>query len=294
MQGAGAAMTTDTLADTGSRREQVSRLFHGWSVELSARDTKGLDLAAERLPSGTNVYLNWIPGDTYHRTVTAAAKLRAAGLTPVPHVGARHLLSFTQLADFLARLAGEAEVKQTLVIGGDSDRPVGPFESALQALETGLFEKNGIATIGIAGYPEGNPKISASALGSALVDKVARIRAGGMTPYIVTQFCFESQPVLDWIAGIRRAGIDAPVRVGLAGPASITTLMKFALRCGVGNSMRALSLRGAAIARMLTETGPDRVIEGIADADPGLRIDGLHFFCFGGFKRTADWAKTFA
>src|SRR4051812_35619950 len=224
------AMTTDTVAGAAIRREQIVALFRGWSVEISSRDTRGLDAAADRLPAGTNVYLNWIPGDTHHRSVAAAVKLRTAGLNPVPHVGARHLASFTQLADFLARLAGDANVKQTLVIGGDSDRPVGPFESALQALETGLFEKNGITTVGIAGYPEGNPRISTTALGAALTAKLARIQGGGMQPYIVTQFCFEAPPILDWVAGLRRAGIDAPVRVGLAGPASITTLMKFALR----------------------------------------------------------------
>ncbi len=107
----------------------------------------------------------------------------------------------------------------------------------------------------------------------------------------MTQFCFEAQPILDWIGDLRRRGIDAPIRVGLAGPASITTLMKYALRCGVGNSMRALGLRGAAIARILTEASPERVIDGLAAADPALAIDGLHFFCFGGFARTAEWAR---
>jgi methylenetetrahydrofolate reductase (NADPH) len=273
--------------------EQVRDLFRGWSMEVSARDTAALDAAADHLAPGASLYLNWIPGDTHHRTVAAAARLRSAGLNPIPHVAARYLASFTQLADFLARLAGEAAVEQALVIGGDCERPVGPFESSLQVLETGLFAKQGITRIGIAGYPEGNPRIAPATLDTALAAKIAGAQRSGLHPYIVTQFCFEAAPILDWIKKIRDQGIDAPVRVGLAGPASITTLMKYALRCGAGNSMRALSLRGAAIARMLSESGPERVIAGLAPAamEPGVGIDGLHFFAFGGFSRTAGWAR---
>src|SRR5207253_1784145 len=101
----------------------------------------------------------------------------------------------------------------------------------------------------------------------------------GLAPYIVTQFCFEAQPILDWVRARRADGIDVPIRIGLAGPASITTLMKYALRCGVGNSVRALSLRGTAIARILTENSPDRVVADLARAADAsdVRLDGLHF-----------------
>lgn len=270
---------------------QERALFRGWSMEASARDAKAVAAAADSLPPGASLYLNWIPGDTYHRTVAAAAKLRAAGLNPVPHIGARHLASFTQLADFLARLSGEAGVDQVLAIGGDCDRPAGPFDSTLQVLETDLLQKYRITRVGLAGYPEGNPRISTAVLDAALDAKIAQARKGGLQPYVVTQFCFEAVPILDWVRTIRARGIDIPVRVGLAGPASITTLMKFALRCGVGNSVRALSMRGAAIARMLSESGPERVIAGVAPAGHALGIEGLHFFTFGGFVRTAGWAR---
>jgi methylenetetrahydrofolate reductase (NADPH) len=284
-------VTADVVTGEPDSRAQQRALFLDWSMEASARDTKAIAAAAEALPPGTSLYLNWIPGDTYHRTVTAAAKLRAAGLNPVPHVGARHLASFTQLADFLARLSGDAGVDQVLAIGGDCDRPVGPFDSSLQVLETDLLQKYRITRVGLAGYPEGNPRIAPDVLDAALTAKVAQARKCGLQPYVVTQFCFEAAPIIEWIKKIRNQGIDVPVRVGLAGPASITTLMKFALRCGVGNSMRALSMRGAAIARMLSESGPERVIAGLAPATDDLGIEGLHFFAFGGFPRTAEWAR---
>jgi methylenetetrahydrofolate reductase (NADPH) len=271
-------------------------LLRGFSLEVSARDTRAIETAADLLPAGTEVYLNWIPGDTHHRTVAAAAKLRQAGLTPVPHIAARFLAGFTQLADFLARLAGEAEVRQALSIGGDRDRPVGSFESSEQALATGLFAKHGFQKIGLAGYPEGNPRISPTVVAAALTTKLGLVRAQGMTPYIATQFCFEARPIVAWLGALRAGGVDVPVRVGLAGPASITTLMKYGLRCGVGNSVRALALRGPAIAHLLNETGPDTIIRELATAsveEPSLGIAGIHLFSFGGLQRTAEWARAF-
>ena len=286
----------DTTSAAGSPHQvQLRSLLAGFSIEASSGDA-AIEAAASHLPPGTDVYVNWLPGDNHHRSVAAAASLRNKGLNPVPHVAARYLTGLTQLQDFLARLSGEAAVQQVLAIAGDRDRPVGPFESSLQLLETGLFEKYRIAEIGIAGYPEGNPRISTQALATALAAKLARARDVGLTPYIVTQFCFEAQPIVDWTRRLRAEGVAAPIHVGLAGPAGLATLMKFALRCGVGNSIRALSLRGPAIARLLTEAGPERVIEDLARAgaaEPALAFAGVHFFSFGGFARTADWVRTF-
>jgi methylenetetrahydrofolate reductase (NADPH) len=274
-------------------------LLRGFSIEIPPRDRRGIAAAADHLAAGTDVYLPWVPGETYHRAVAAAQTLRRAGLNPVPHVAARHLASFTQLADFLARLAGEAAARQALVIGGDRDRPVGPFESSLQLLETGLFARHGVVRLGFAAYPEGNPKVARAALDRALDAKLARVRADGIDAYLVSQFCFEAEPILALLRRLRGAGIAAPLRVGLAGPASLTTLMKFALRCGVGNSVRALALRGASIARLLTEADPGPVIDGLAPAianepgpnSPGLGVEGIHFFAFGGLTRTVDWVR---
>ncbi len=271
-------------------------LLRGFSLEVSARDTQAIDRAAELLPPGTEVYLNWIPGDTHHRTIAAAAKLRRAGLTPVPHVAARFLSGFTQLADFVARLAGEAEVRQALTIGGDRDKPAGSFDSSEQVLATGLFGKHGFQRIGIAGYPEGNPRIAPAAVQAALSAKLGHLRQQGIAPYIATQFCFEAKPILAWLRTLRASGVDVPVRIGLAGPASITTLMKFGLRCGVGNSLRALALRGPAIAHLLNEAGPDAILRELAatnSGEPSLGIAGIHLFSFGGLQRTAEWAQSF-
>ncbi len=270
--------------------DRVVELMRDCSVEVSARDDYAGERLREILNPGRTVYINYAPGDTHHGAVAAAVRLRQAGFNPVPHVVARYLASYTQLNDYLVRLGGEAAVVEALVVAGDAERPVGPFESSLQLLQTGLFAKSGIRRVGVAGYPEGHPRISTRTLDEALRAKIALARDTGLALHVVTQFGFDAEPILDWIRRLRAAGIDVPLRIGLAGPASLATLTKFALRCGVGRSLRALYIGQTSLTRLLTEAGSERVIKAlIAGENDHRAIAGLHFFTFGGVRRTADW-----
>ena len=277
-----------------SRRQRIVELMRGASLEVSARDPLAGAALADLVAPGTTVFINTAPGDTHHAIIEAAARLRCAGLCPVPHVAARPLASFTQLHDYLRRLAGEAGVESALVIAGDLDRPAGPFASSFEILSTGLFERHGIRRIGLAGYPEGHPKIGARALADALRLKLGLARQAGLEPFIVTQFGFAAPPILAFIAACRAEGVTAPIHIGLAGPASIATLAKFAVRCGVGNALRHLTSGHAAVARLLTEAGPEGVIHRLAGDGEGSAIAGLHFFTFGGVARTARWLSAAA
>ncbi len=269
----------------------MTALMRGSSVEISARDHAVLDALAEMLEPGATVYINHAAGDTHHGIVDAAARLRRAGFAPVPHIAARRLASFTQLKEFLARASGEAGVEGVLAIAGDTDQPAGPFHSSLAILETGLLQQHGIRRVGIAGYAEGHPRISAADLDAALRAKLALAHRSGLEPYIVTQFCFEAAPILAWLQHLADEGFDVPVRVGLAGPASIASLAKFAIRCGIGDSIRSLLGRQAAIARLVTEAGPEPVISALATERRPALLAGLHFFTFGGTAQTAAWRR---
>lgn len=274
----------------GVREDNFSALLGSASIEVSARDPLAGEDLAERFASGTATYVNVTAADTHHGIIAAARRLKRAGFLPVPHVAARYLASFTQLNDYLARLAGEAGVRRALLLAGDPERPVGPFSSSLDLLETGLFEKHGLREIGIAGYPEGHPRIARRALERALAAKRALARERGLDLHIVTQFGFEAAPIIAWISEQRSQGFAGPVRVGLAGPASIASLAKFAVRCGVGQSLRALTRGHAAVARLLTEASPEAIIRALAGADPAVLTGvGLHFFTFGGVRRTGEW-----
>jgi methylenetetrahydrofolate reductase (NADPH) len=270
-------------------------MLRGYSVEVNPRDARIVDAALGRLDAGTEVFLVWIPGADPMDMVAPAAKMQRAGLFPVPHIGARHIESKSQLEQLVVRLASEAGVDRVLIVGGDRDRPAGPYDSALAVMQSGALPKAGIIRTAVAGFPEGNPHISETVLAEALAEKVDFARNAGLQLSIVTQFCFEAEPVLKWLRHIRAAAIDVPVRVGLAGPAGLITLTRYAIRCGVGNSLRVLTEKPS-FAKLLIENGPEPIIRGIISsverrgaATLPLGIAGFHFFTFGGFNRTIDW-----
>src|SRR5690242_9361776 len=159
---------------------RIAAFLAGASLELSSRDPAEIDACVGLLEPGTAVYVSFPPGQTYHGTVALAARLARAGFRPVPHVAARRIASRDALDDYLARIAGEAGVDSVLVVAGDSDRASGPFESSLALLETGLFQRYGIARIGVAGYPEGHPRIAGPVLEAALMAKKTFARGAGI------------------------------------------------------------------------------------------------------------------
>ena len=271
----------------------VAEMLCDYSVELIPGNAKLLDAAVDRLDQRTLVSLTWIPSSDPMKMVAAAAWLRRSGLRVMPHIAARHLESKAQLAQIAERLVGEAGVDRVLIIGGDRAQPAGPFDSSLAVMQSGTFQRIGIIRMSVAGFPEGNPHILSKVLDDALAAKVALARREGLELSIVTQFCFAAEPIVGWIRGLRAKGIDAPVKIGLAGPAGILTLVRYAIRCGIGNSLRVLT-ENPAFARVLVERGPEPIIHELATSfgDEGVHsigIDGLHFYLFGGLGKTLDW-----
>ncbi len=282
------------MSETAAGLPSIAPLLRGYSVEVSPQSEKAIDSALERLESGTEVYLTWIPGEDFTRAVAPAGKLRNAGLFPVPHIGARHLESTEQLDSLLGDFTGVG-VDRFLLIGGERDKPVGPYDSTLQVMQSGLLQKYKITRARISGFPEGHPKISDQILGESTIAKRNYGRELGLDLEIVTQFVFEGEPIADWLKQIRAMGVDLPVRIGLAGPAGIATLTRYAIHCGIGNSIKALT-KSASFGRLLTDRDPEPVIrELVAAASNGdtsampLGVRALHFYTFGGLKRTVEW-----
>jgi len=270
----------------------VSELLSGFSVELNPSDSKTIQAATERLDPGTEVSLAWIPGANPMEMVQPAATLRSAGYFPMPHIGARHVESAAQLQRLAERFR-DVGVDRILVIGGDRTKPTGPYDSSLAVMQTGLFQKAGLTRMAIGGFPEGNPHISDEVLNQALEAKVQFARKEGLQLSIITQFCFKAEPVMQWVREVRARDINIPIRVGLAGPASLLTLMRYAVRCGIGNSLRVLT-ENPSFAKVLVERGPEPIIRDLAACisasdEEGFGVSGLHFYIFGGFRKTMDW-----
>ena len=271
-------------------RQKLDGLLASASVEISSRGHQIPELL-EHFAKGTNVTITFLPGDNYRHNVETAAALRRAGFNPVPHIAAREMASEAALDDFLARARGEAGVSRILLIAGDVATTRGPFRSTRDVRASRLIEAHGIDAVSVAGHPEGHPFLEWPEAIKVLGDWRDWGRQTDTRVDVVTQFCFESAPILQWIAELDRAGIDMPVIVGLAGPATPATLTKFALRCGIGNSIRALRAQIGRLGRLLTDTGPDDVVKGLrsAPAAATASIAGFHLFPFGGLRKVGRW-----
>src|SRR5665213_2682117 len=235
------------------------------SVEVSSRGHQLQELR-DHFRAGTEVTITFLPGDDYRHNVATAVALRRAGFNPVPHIAAREMPSREALDDFLARLRGEADVTRILLIAGDVAAAKGPYRSSLDVGVSGLIEAHGIARLSIAGHPEGHPWLAEAATFKSLEAWRDWGQQTNIRVDVMTQFCFESAPILKWIGELETRGIALPVIVGLAGPATPATLTKFALRCGVGNSMRSLRSQIGRFGRLLIDTGPDDVMRGLQSA----------------------------
>jgi methylenetetrahydrofolate reductase (NADPH) len=279
--------------DHASPRE-LGALLSSVSVEVSSRGHQ-LDELRDHFSPGTDVTITFLPGDNYRRNIETAVALRGAGFNPVPHIAAREMASREALDDFLARARGEADVTRILLIAGDVAAAKGPFKSSLDVRASGLIEARGIGRVSVAGHPEGHPYLPADAGFRGLEAWRDWGRSTKIRVDVVTQFCFESVPILGFIGALDARGAGIPVIVGLAGPASPATLTKFALRCGIGNSIRSLRSQIGRFGRLLTDSGPDDVMRGLrsAPAEATASIAGFHLFPFGGLRKAAEWLRDY-
>ena len=281
-------------AAEGARRAILSRFARGASVEASAHSSDELNDYPGWVSPGTRVYVTWIPGAMPGRCVELSLRLKELGLRPVPHIAARELDSRHAAQKLIAQLGQEVGIDEALLIAGDRAAAKGPYADSEALLRTGLFETHGITKLGFAGYPEGHASIGADALDQALSGKLGYAAAQCIDPFIVSQFCFDGAVILAWLGALREGGVSAPVWIGMAGPARIGTLIKYGMRCGIGNSLRALSAHGRQIVPLLSSQGPESVAAALAGADPALGIAGWHLYAFGGFARTAGWIRNVA
>ena len=249
----------------------------------------------DNFAAGTDVTITFLPGDHYRHNIETATALRRAGFNPVPHIAAREMPSREALDDFLARARGEADVTRILLIAGDVAAAKGPFKSTPRRLRQRI-DRGARHRVRQRGRSSRGPPVSRTGRRAEGARGVARLGTADTTRVdVVTQFCFESGPILQWIGELDHAGIGLPVIVGLAGPATPATLTKFALRCGIGNSMRALRSQIGRFGRLLTDNGPDDVVRGLrcAPAAATAAIAGFHLFPFGGLRKAGDWLRNY-
>ncbi len=283
-------------ATSQTAAQRLATLVATYSIEMTAKDGDALRDAKDLIAQGTSVSITFLAGETAPARVAAAKQARSYGFHPRPHISARRLASAEELETFLADLAAQAQIDRAFVVAGDVGQPAGPYFDALAVIKSGLLGKHGVRHVGISGYPKGHPNFSEAVLWQALRDKHQALTDLGHSYDIVTQFGFDAKPVLDWLKKLRDAGIVAPVRVGVPGPASVKTLLRFAARCGVGASASVMAKYGVSITKLVTTAGPDALITELAGGiDPAQHGEVfLHLYPFGGLAKSAQWVRDFA
>lgn len=271
-----------------------SNITRACSLEVSARDFPALTAAAPRLSPGSVLSIPYLPREDNDTRLAAARAVRGLGFEPMPHLAARRIASLAELDTFVKRAVAEAGVERCFVIAGDPSTPMGPFSDSASLIDTGVFERAGIKTIGVGGHTEGHPVMSAAELWDVLERKCHSIEQRGMTPWIVTQFVFDADIVLAWLKTLRGRGIEHPVRVGVPGPASIAVLARYAAVCGVSACASMWSKYGVSLGKLFGTAGPDlfvdRLAAGLTEAHGKV---SLHFFPFGGIAQSVRWIEQY-
>ncbi len=282
-------------APANTNDAEVEAFLKGYSIEVMPRTAEKVEDFRALLPKGTRVYIAHIEGTPIEEMVATAKRLNAEGFPVMPHFPARIIPDRATLADWIARYQGEADVKQALLLGGGVNTPAGEFDASMQLIETGLFD--GFKRLHVAGHPEGNKDIDKDG-GDAIVLqalkwKQAFSERSDADMAVTTQFCFEAEPVIAWADRLAAEGSKLPIHIGVAGPAKLQTLLKFAIACGVGPSLRVLQKRAMDVTKLLMPYEPNDFIGALAAhkaKNPGFGIESVHFFPLGGIKTNATWA----
>ena len=282
-------------AQTAAVNPKLEAFLQGYSIEVMPRTAEKIADFRPLLPAGTRVYIAHIEGTAIEDMVATAKRLSDEGFTPMPHFPARSIPDRATLADWIARYQGEAGVTQGLILAGGIPAAHGEYHSSMQLLETGLFD--GFARLHVAGHPEGNrdidPKGGEAEVMAALKWKQDFANRSDAAFAMATQFAFEAGPVLEWTDRLAAHGITMPVHLGVAGPAKLQTLIKFAIACGVGASLSVLQKRAKDVTKLLLPFEPTEILADLAAARAqglGQQIEAIHFFPLGGIKTNATWA----
>lgn len=263
----------------------------GFSVEMGSHQSKSLQEFARRLPTGTEVFLNLFPNDQLDRQVEICRHIRESGLTPIPHLAARRARTKEDVTRVLGRFTEDAGVRDFLIIAGDLREPRGDIKDSLEFIRAIPSNDFGIRRIGISGYPEGHPQISDEDLTTSQQEKIEILNDLGIEPVVVTQFSFEPEAIIRYCEDLHTRYPELHAKIGLPGPAKLTTLIRFAQRCGVTSSMKKMkALPVSTSLKLLQRVPPARQAEALGK----YRLEqndraAVHLFTFGGLEASLDW-----
>ena len=268
-----------------------------FSIEVMPRTAKNIDDFRRILPKRTTVYVAHLEDTPIEEMFFTCKRLISEGMDPMPHIPARIIQNTGELEDWVKEYSSLG-VDQSLLLAGNGKTPKGELFNSIQLLETGVFEKHAFKKIQIAGHPEGNKDIDKDGSLEKTINALkAKQKFGQNTKLqigITTQFCFDPQPVIQWLEVLEREQIDLPISLGLAGPTRLQSLIKYAIMCGVGPSISVLKKRAKDLTKLLLPFEPTEMIDALNSSKKNKlfkNVHSLHFFPLGGIEASAAFAR---
>lgn len=248
-----------------------------WSMEILPQNISEVSLIPEFV---NEVYITMIPGVDCQDTIEAANVIQTEGKQAIPHIAARSFSGPEVLKKHLSGLQ-DAGIKRVLLIGGGVPEPAGKYASVMDLLKTGFFAEYGINSFDFAGHPEGNPDDPKSEY--HMLEKLQWTKEREFSARIVTQWSLDAKKTNNWISDLREKGVSNPIHIGVPGPSTVKSLIRFAKVCGVKASTQVLRKQGLNISKLMFVNKPDKIISELSG------YDQLHLYPFGGIAKSAAW-----
>ena len=276
---------------TNQTEINIKSLIKDFSIETTPDVYAKYGQFTEFLSEKNDVYVTYLPNEKSENVIETSKKINEEGLTAIPHLPARTIKDNSELEKYIGSLSEIAGCNKILVIGGGSIQ-TGNIASSMQVLKTDLLSKYNFVQVGLAGHPEGNPDISDKELDKAIIEKNMFAQNVDFKMYFATQFFFESSSFEKWETHLISLKNNLDIHAGIPGPATLKTLISFATSCGISNSIRFLSKQVLNISKLATSKTPDKLIVDLAEykqMNPSSKLAKLHFYAFGGIKKTSSW-----
>ena len=269
----------------------VKNFLNTYSIETTPNVYAKYGGFTDFLDKNHDVYITYLPDENSKNVIDTAKKLKNEGYEVIPHLPARTILNENELEKYIGGLANVSGCSKILIIGGGGNQ-AGNISSTMDVLKSDLLSKFNYKFVGVAGHPEGSPDISNQNLDLAINEKNNFAKNVDFQMYIATQFFFEAKSLIDWEKHLNTLGNNLPIHAGIPGPASIKTLINYARSCGIGNSLRFISKQAFNLTKLASLNTPDKLIYDLAsyvNSNQSSNLKNIHFYAFGGMKKTADW-----
>ncbi len=273
--------------------EAVQNLLSNCSIETTPNVYKKYGSFLDFVPTKNNIYVTYLPDEDMDKVIDTCKKLKLEGYNVIPHLPARTIANHYELEKYIKALAEDCGCTKILVIGGGGNQK-GNIRSSIEILESDLLSKYNYKEVGLAGHPEGNPDVKQKDLDNAIIKKNQFSKKADFKMYLATQFFFEAKSLKEWEVHLKSLNNELEIHAGIPGPATLKTLLSYATSCGIGNSIRFLSKQALNITKLATTKSPDKLIYDLASyqlENPNTKLKKIHFYAFGGIKKTSEWLK---